>query len=82
MIYQLKKPFLFYQAVYYYASTIKDIPYRSGFPKLLIHWYPLDTVAGLHVPPKFCDISLKQKGFQLESATNFPPIHAQNQGDL
>ena len=51
---------------------------RPGFPKLLVYRYPLDTVAGLHVPPKFCDVSLKKKGFQLESATNFPPIHAQN----
>ena len=42
-----------------------------GFPKLLVHRYLLNTVAGLHVPPKFCDVSLK-KGFQLESATNFP----------
>ena len=33
---------------------------RPGFPKLLVDWYPLDTVAGLHVPPKCCDISLKQ----------------------
>ena len=55
--------------------------FRPGFPKLLVHWYPLDIVAGLHVPPKSCDVSLK-KGFQLESATNFPPTHAQNQGDL
>ena len=53
----------------------------AGFPKLLVHRYPLDTVAGLHVPPILCDVSLK-KGFQLESASNFPPIYAQNQGDL
>ena len=53
---------------------------NPGFPKLLVDWYPLDTVADLHVPPKCCDISLK--GFQLESAINFSPIHAQNQGDL
>ena len=32
-----------------------------GFPKLLVYWYPLDTVAGLHVPPKFCDVSLKKR---------------------
>ena len=25
----------------------------SGFPKLLVHRYPLDTVAGLHVPQNF-----------------------------
>ena len=37
---------------------------KPGFPKLLVH---RDTVAGLHVPPKFCDVSLKKKGFQLES---------------
>ena len=36
---------------------------RSGFPKLLVDRYPLDTVAGLHVPPKFCDVSLKKKAF-------------------
>ena len=53
-----------------------------GFPKLLVHRYPLDTEAGLHVPQKFCDISLKKKGFQFESAINFPPIYAQNQGDF
>ena len=35
---------------------------RPGFPKLLVDRYPLDTVAGLHVPPKCCDISLKQGG--------------------
>ena len=56
-------------------------PSRSGFPKLLVHRYPLHTKAGLHVPPKFCDVSLK-KDFQLELATNFPPIRAQNQDDL
>ena len=33
---------------------------RPGFPKLLVNRYPLDTVAGLHVPPKCSDISLKQ----------------------
>ena len=32
--------------------------------------------------PKFCDVSLKKKGFRLKSATNFTLIHAQNQGDL
>ena len=32
-----------------------------GFPKLLVYWYPLDTLAGLHVPPKFCNVSLKKK---------------------
>ena len=52
-----------------------------GFPKLLVHRYPFDTVAGLHVPPKFCDVSLKNR-FKLESVTNFSLIHAQNQGDL
>ena len=36
---------------------------KPGFPKLLVHQYPLDTVAGLHVPPKFCDVSLKKKAF-------------------
>ena len=36
---------------------------RAGFPKLLVDRYPLDTVAGLHVPPKFCDVSLKKKAF-------------------
>ena len=56
-------------------------PPITGFPKLLVDRYPLDTIAGLHVPPKCCDVSLK-KGFQLESATNFCPIHAQNQSDL
>ena len=45
---------------------------KAGFPKLLVHGYPLDIVAGLHVTPKFCDVSLKTKSFQLESATNFP----------
>ena len=35
---------------------------KPGFPKLLVDQYPLDTVAGLHVPPKCCDISLKQGG--------------------
>ena len=55
--------------------------FRPGFSKLLVHRHPLDTQAGMHVPPKFCDVS-KKKGFQLESATNFPPIHAQSQGDL
>ena len=34
--------------------------FSSGFPKLLVDRYPLDTVAGLHVPPKCCDVSLKQ----------------------
>ena len=34
---------------------------KAGFPKLLVHHYPLDTVAGLHVPPKFCDDSLKKR---------------------
>ena len=34
---------------------------KAGFPKLLVHRYPLDTVAGLHVPPKFCDVSLKKR---------------------
>ena len=34
---------------------------RTRFPKLLVHRYPLDTVAGLHVPPKFCDASLKKR---------------------
>ena len=33
----------------------------AGFPKLLVHRCPLDTVAGLHVPPKFCDVSLKKR---------------------
>ena len=56
--------------------------FKTGFPKLLVYRYPLDTVAGLHVPPKFCDVFLKKKAFQLGSATNFPPIHAQNQSDL
>ena len=37
--------------------------YNSGFSKLLVHRYPLDTVAGLHVPSKFCDVSLKKKAF-------------------
>ena len=32
----------------------------TGFPKFLVDRYPLDTVAGLHVPPKCCDVSLKQ----------------------
>ena len=36
--------------------------YRPGFPKLLVDRYPLDTVAGLHVTPKCCDVSLKQGG--------------------
>ena len=44
----------------------RKLPARAGFPKLLVHRYPLDTVTDLHVPPKFCDVSLK-KGFQLES---------------
>ena len=35
---------------------------KAGFPKLLVDWYPLDTVAGLHVSPKCCDVSLKQGG--------------------
>ena len=36
----------------------------TGFPKLLVDRYPLDTdtVAGLHVPAKCCEISLKQGG--------------------
>ena len=34
---------------------------KPGFPKLLVHQYLLDTVAGLHVPSKFCDISLKKR---------------------
>ena len=33
----------------------------TGFPELLVDRYPLDTVAGLHVPSKFCDVSLKKK---------------------
>ena len=37
-------------------------PLRAGLPKLLVDRYSLDTVAGLHVPPKFCDVSLKQGG--------------------
>ena len=37
-------------------------PLRAGLPKLLVDRYPLDTVAGLHVPPKCCDVSLKQGG--------------------
>ena len=55
--------------------------YSSEFSKLLVHRYPLDIVAGLHVPKILWHFS-KKKGFQLESATNFPPIHVQNQGDL
>ena len=37
-------------------------PLRAGFFKLLVDRYPLHTVAGLHVPPKCCDVSLKQGG--------------------
>ena len=37
-------------------------PLRAGLPKLLVDRYPLDIVAGLHVPPKCCDVSLKQGG--------------------
>ena len=37
-------------------------PLRAGFGKLLADRYSLDTVAGLHVPPKCCDVSLKQGG--------------------
>ena len=36
--------------------------FKTGFPKLLVHRYPLDAVAGLHVPLKCCDVSLKQGG--------------------
>ena len=36
---------------------------KALLPKLLVHRYPLDTVAGLHVPPKFFDVSLKKKAF-------------------
>ena len=39
------------------------LSYKTGFPKLLVHRYPLDTVAGLHEPPKFCDVSVKKKAF-------------------
>ena len=37
-------------------------PLRAGLPKLLVDRYSLDTVAGLHIPPKCCDVSLKQGG--------------------
>ena len=37
-------------------------PLRAGLSKLLVDRHPLDTVAGLHVPPKCCDVSLKQGG--------------------
>ena len=33
----------------------------TGFPKLLFDRNHLDTVAGFHVPPKFCDVSLKKR---------------------
>ena len=39
----------------------KILSYISGFPKLLIHRYPLDTLTDLHVPPKFCYVSLKKR---------------------
>ena len=42
------------------------------FPKLLVNQYPMATLTGLHVPSKFCDVSLKQKSLHLDSATNFP----------
>ena len=38
-----------------------DNQFTAGFPKLLVHRYPLDTVAGLHVAPKFFDVSLKKR---------------------
>ena len=48
-------------------SQTSRVPLRQaskpGFLKLLVHRYPLDTVAGLHVPPKFCDVFLKKKAF-------------------
>ena len=37
-------------------------PLRAGLSKLLVDRHLLDTVAGLHVPPKCCDVSLKQGG--------------------
>ena len=37
-------------------------PLRAGLSKLLVDRHPLDTVAGLHVPPKCYDVSLKQGG--------------------
>ena len=37
-------------------------PLRAGFPKLLVDRYPLNTAAGFHLPPKCCDVSLKQGG--------------------
>ena len=37
-------------------------PLRAGLPKHLVDQYSLGTVAGLHVPPKCCDVSLKQGG--------------------
>ena len=44
-------------------SSLASHSFISGFPKLLVDRYPLDTVAGLHIPPKFCDVSLKKKAF-------------------
>ena len=46
---------LFFYVCHFYLRLCK-----SGFFKLLVDRYPLDTVAGLHVPPKCCDVSVKQ----------------------
>ena len=61
------------EEIYQNISSRKMILFKPGFPKLLVHRYPLATLTGLHVPPKFCDVSLKKKiGLHLVSATNFP----------
>ena len=63
--------YLFHLDIYPPDSQETDGGANTGFPKLLVHRYPLDTVADLNVSPKFCDVSLK-KGFQLESLTYQP----------
>ena len=45
-----------------HSDNWRKLLIKTGFPKLLVDRYPLDTVAGLYVPPKCCDISLKQGG--------------------
>ena len=51
-------------------DTIFSHSIDQGFPNLLVHWYSLDTLTDLYVPPKFCDVSLK-KSLQLVLVLDF-----------
>ena len=43
------------------SSRKKFLCYSAEFPKLSVHWYPLDTLTGLHVPQNLLRFSKKKR---------------------